>query len=363
MKESFETNLVTSTKEEETAKDTFASMKSSKTEEITAAKELIDSKTAELATTDSNNAAAKEDLSDTEATVEADSKFLANLKDKCDSATADYQARSKVRNEEILAVGEAMEILTGDDAKDLLLKFVQKSSVTRVSQNRDRAAKMVSQLAKSLHKPRLAALSMSMRLDAFTKVKENIDAMVTELKQTQKDEVVKKDLCGKELHENEMQTTEGTNKKNDLTALIADLETSKTTLADEIAALKAEVAETQSQYKKASELRLAENKEFQITVTDQKATQEILAKALNRLKAFYEKKSFLQVRTEQPGYKKNAGSSSVMVMMEHIIEESKAEQADAFKSENDAVAAYAEYNADTSSAIEKMQRSIINKSE
>merc|ERR1719421_1449791 len=122
---------------------------------------------------------------------------------------------------------------------------------------------MVAKMAKESHSPKLAALSMSMRLDAFTKVKENIDAMVTELKQVQKDEVVKKDSCGKDLHDNEMQTTEGTNKKNDLTALIADLETSKTTLADEIEALKAEVAETQSQYKKASELRLAEVAETQ----------------------------------------------------------------------------------------------------
>merc|ERR1719388_592422 len=116
MKESFETNLATSTTEETEAKDTFASMKASKEEEITAAKELIESKSAELASTDEKNAQGKEDLEDTSATVDADTKFLAALKDKCDSATADYTARTKVRNEEILAVGEAMEILTGDDA-------------------------------------------------------------------------------------------------------------------------------------------------------------------------------------------------------------------------------------------------------
>jgi len=362
MKESFETNLDTSQTDEKTAIETYTSMKSSKEEEISAAKELIDSKTAELASTDEKNVASKEDLADTQATLDADTKFLANLKDKCDSAEADYNARSKVRNDEIQAVAEAMEILTGDDAKDLLLKFVQVSS-RRETRNRAMASKFVAKMAKKWHKPKLSQLSVSMRLDAFTKVKENIDAMVAELKQTQKDEVVKKDLCGKELHENEMQTTEKNNEKADLTTLIADLETSKTTLAEEIETLKADVAEAQTQLKKASELRLAENKEFQITVTDQKATQEILAKALNRLKAFYDKKSFLQVRSSQPGYKKNAGSSSVMVMMEHIIEESKAEQADAIKSENDAVAAYAEYNTDTTTAIEGMQRSIINKSE
>jgi len=358
-----ETSLDTGKTEEKTAIETYGSMKASKEEEIAAAEELIDSKTAELASTDEKNVASKEDLADTQATVDADTKFLASLKDKCDSATADYNARSKVRNDEIQAVAEAMEILTGDDAKDLLLKFVQVSSRRESRLHRGRASDFMAKMAKKLHSPKLSQLSMSMRLDAFTKIKANIDAMVAELKQTQKDEVVKKDTCGKELHENEMQTTAKNNEKADLESLIKDLETSKTTLAEEIEALKASVAEAQAQLKKASELRLAENKEFQITVTDQKATQEILAKALNRLKAFYEKKSFLQVRTEQPGYKKNAGSSSVMVMMEHIIEESKAEQADAVKSENDAVAAYAEYIADSTTAITGMQRSIINKSE
>lgn len=363
MKESMETGLDTGKTEEKTAIETYGSMKASKEEEIAAAEELIDSKTAELASTDEKNVASKEDLADTSATVDADTKFLASLKDKCDSAQADYNARSKVRNDEISAVAEAMEILTGDDAKDLLLKFVQVSSRRESRLHRGRASDFMAKMAKKLHSPKLSQLSMSMRLDAFTKIKANIDAMVAELKQTQKDEVVKKDTCGKELHENEMQTTAKNNEKADLESLIKDLETSKTTLAEEIEALKASVAEAQAQLKKASELRLAENKEFQITVTDQKATQEILAKALNRLKAFYEKKSFLQVRTEQPGYKKNAGSSSVMVMMEHIIEESKAEQADAIKSENDAVAAYAEYIADSTTSITGMQRSIINKSE
>jgi len=363
MKESFETNLATSTSEEGQAKETFASMKASKTEEITAASELIDSKTAELASTDQKNAQSKEDLEDTTATIAADTKFLANLKDKCDSATADYVARSKIRNEEILAVAEAMEILTGDDAKDLLLKFTQVSS-TRVSKTRDRAAKFVSKLAKKLGSPRLAALSMSMKLDAFTKVKASIDEMIVSLKQTQKDEVVKKDFCNKELHENELKTTEKTNLKEDLTQEIADLETAKTTLADEIKVLKESIATAQTEMKKASEIRLAENKEFQMTILDQKATQEILAKALDRLKAFYAKKSFLQLKSErQPGYKKNAGAGGVMAMIDHIIEESKAEEKETIQAENDANAAYSEFVDDNNASVEDMSKSVINKSE
>jgi hypothetical protein len=202
-----------------------------------------------------------------------------------------------------------------------------------------------------------------MKLDAFTKVKASIDEMVVSLKTTQKDEVDKKDFCNKDLHENEMKTTEKTNLKEDLTQAIADLETSKTTLADEIAALKESIGTAQTEMKRASELRLAENTEFQMTVTDQKATQEILVKTLDRLKAFYSK-SFLQTKSvRQPGYKKNAGSSSVMTMIEHIIEESKEEEKEAVQSENDANAAYKEYVEDNSQAVESMSKSVIAKSE
>jgi len=362
MKESFETNLKTAQDDEASAKDTFASMKDSKTKEITSATELIDSKKQELAETDSKNAASKEDLEDTNASVDADTKFLAALKDKCDSATADYVARSKVRNEEIKAVAEAMEILTGDDAKDLLLKFVQVKSA-HTSKNRERASKLVSQLAKNSHNPKLAALSTSMRLDAFTKVKASIDEMIVELKTTQKDEVVKKDFCNKELHENELKTTEKTNLKEDITQAIADLETSAATLTDEIKVLKESIATAQTEMKRASELRLAENTEFQMTITDQKATQEILTKAMDRLKAFYAK-SLLQLSSvRQPGYKKNAGAGGVMAMIDHIIEESKAEEKETIQSENDATAAYAEFVADNSASIEAMSKSVINKSE
>merc|ERR1719335_1220924 len=113
-----------------------------------------------------------------------------------------------------------------------------------------------------------------------------------------------------------MKTTEKTNTKEDLTAEIADLTTTQGVLADEIAALKEDIATAQTEMKKASELRLAENTEFQMTIMDQKATQEILKKAVDRLKAFYAKKSFLQTHSRQPGYKKNSGASSVMTMIE-----------------------------------------------
>merc|ERR1719421_2777681 len=368
MKESFETNLVTSQKEESQAKDDFASMKESKSQEIASANELIDSKTVELADTDEKLASSKSDLADTQATLDADTEFLANLKKKCTNAEAEYTARQKVRMEEISAIGEALGILTDDDAKDQLLKFVQVSSNTArkaKTSSRERAARFVQQAAKRLHRPQLAALSVSMRADVFAKVKENIDAMVTALKKEQADEVKTKDFCNKEFHQNEMQSAEKANQKEDLTTLIADLEMSKTTLAEEIASLKEEVKQTYSEMKQASELRVKQNAEFQMTVTDQQASQKIIAKALDKLNAFYAKKSFLQKRSshKQPGYKKNAGAASIMTMMENCIEESKELEKEALAAENEASAAYQTYMADSNAAIEAMSKDMINKQE
>merc|ERR1719240_1621802 len=213
--------------------------------------------------------------------------------------------------------------------------------------------------------PKMAAIALKMRTDVFAKVKENIDTLIAELKTDQADEVKTKDFCIKELQQNDMQTAEKTNTKEDLKALIADLETAKGTLTEEIAALKAEIATTYTEMKKAAELRVSQNKEFQMTVTDQVATQKILTKALDRLNEFYAKKSFLQrsSRTAQPGYKKNAASSSVLTMIQNIIEESKEVAADALTAVNEAMAAYDSYMKDSNAAIETMSKSIVTKSE
>merc|ERR1719265_1949935 len=160
-------------------------MKSSKTSELNSAKELIDSKKVLLAETDQKNADSKADLEDTEATIEADTNFMTALKDKCSNASAYYAARSKVRNEELQACSETIGILTDDDAKDLLQGFVQVSSRTTRVNSRSRAARFLTDASQRLHRPKLAALAMSVRLDAFTKVKENIDNVIAALKKEQ----------------------------------------------------------------------------------------------------------------------------------------------------------------------------------
>merc|ERR1719498_2372413 len=100
-------------------------------------------------------------------------------------------------------------------------------------------------------------------------------------------------------------------KKTDLEAKIEDLMLTIKSLTEEIEALKAGIVEMQTQMKRAGEDRERENKEFQMTVADQRATQKLLQQALGVLKSFYEKKAAALVQQKQepagppppPGFK------------------------------------------------------------
>merc|ERR1719389_597069 len=122
MKESFETNLAGSRKDEETGVSDFGALKASKEEEIAAGQQQVEAKTQELAATDEKLAQDKLDLDDTTSSLTTDEKFLMNLKETCAMTDSEYEQRVKERNLEIEAVGKALEILTSDDAHDLFTK-------------------------------------------------------------------------------------------------------------------------------------------------------------------------------------------------------------------------------------------------
>merc|ERR1719240_1000653 len=158
MKESFETNLANSQKEETQAEAEYEQLKAAKTEELAAANSQVEAKTVSKAEADEAVAQDTQDKKDTTAAMEADTEFLADLKSKCAVADEEYAARVKVRTEEIQAVSETMEILTNDEAQDTFtrnMSFVQRSSTVQKSDRRVRASALLQQAAQKLRSPKL----------------------------------------------------------------------------------------------------------------------------------------------------------------------------------------------------------------
>merc|ERR1719446_592635 len=332
-----------------------------------------------MADTDQKNAQTKQDIDDTKATLSADEQFLMMLKEKCQMTDKEWEERSKTRQLEMEAVSKALAVLSTDDAHDLFTKtfnpaFLQES-VTTTSDRRTRVSDLLSSAARKLQSPRLATLATKVRLDAFTRVKKAIDDMIAHLLTEKADEIKHKDFCVDGLNTNQLQTEKKERTKEDLIAKIEDLDMTIAQLAKAIDTLKAEIAEMQVQLKRAGEDREKQNKEFQTTVADQRETQKLLTAALEILGEFYgkaEKAAMLQ-RQEPVGpppppagfeaYKKSAASGGVMSMLQQIIADAQAMEAETIRSEEDAQKAYEDFVKETNASIEAKSKDIVNKSE
>merc|ERR1719310_2318840 len=143
--------------------------------------------------TDEKNAQAKENLEDTTESLAADTKFLANLKERCANMDQEYAERTNTRQLEIQAVSKALAFLSSDEAHDLFTRtfnpaLVQAQSSLH-SKRRAQVSTVLATAAQKFQDPRLSALATQARLDAFTKVKKSIQDMVDKLIKEKEDEI------------------------------------------------------------------------------------------------------------------------------------------------------------------------------
>jgi len=376
MKEHFETSMETGKKEEAQAVADFQALKSTKSDQVKASNNKIYEYTEEMAKAKETTANSKESIEDVTETVYADTEFLAKLKTQCADIDNQWAARSKVRAEEIKAVGETISILTEDDARDTMSNagtFMQRFAQSkRETKRREATVAFLANAGKNLHSPRLSYLATRMQSDVFGKMKESIDGMVGVLGEEQQAEIGKKDGCVGDFNTNEKQTTERQSHFADVETEINVLQADIDFRNQDEAALAAKIAEAQAEMKKASENREGENKEFQTVIADQRETQAILEKAKVRMEEFYKAKaaaaSLLQrsghtVRRQQPpvafgDYNKSSGANGILVLLDSIIQSSKETEAGAVKGEAEAQAAYEAYVKGTNDSIKSMNSQI-----
>merc|ERR1719262_316968 len=205
MKESMETNLESSRKDEAESASSYSGLKSAKEAEIKAAGEKIFNKEAENAEAVKTNAESKEELANTRAALESDTTFLASLKKQCAVTDEDWEARTKMRSDEIAAVSDTIAMLEGDDARDLMSKslgLVQvRAQVQREASVRAKAVKFLDEAGERLKSPRVSYLATRMRFDPFGGLRDSIDGMTTALGKEKEDEIHHKDGCVKDFNE------------------------------------------------------------------------------------------------------------------------------------------------------------------
>jgi DNA repair exonuclease SbcCD ATPase subunit len=361
MRADFESSLTESQKAEAKAAKEFADLKAAKLDEIAAAKKMVEDIDVQVADLGEKAAQETKELEATKEQLGNDQQFLADLKEKCSMSDKEFDARMAARLEEIAAVQDTIKILNSDEAFGVFEKttkgyqpdqeFVEASAsvsfIQASQQTADRRAR-AAELLRDTKLPTLVLLAASVqKAGAFDKVIAEIERLVAELGQQQKDEVKHRDWCVDEFASNDREMQENDHKKENLVQKRADLEQTIKELTEKIKTVKEEAATVQTEMKKASELREAENADFQEVVQDQRLTQMILQKALTRMREVY------ALMQEEPGaahiatsgnktnagngparftkYGQNAGGGRVVMMLEKVA-------ADCKKLEDEAVA-------------------------
>merc|ERR1719217_947275 len=284
---------------EEAAVKSFEELVSAKEAEIAAASQAIEAKTERSGKLAVAIVQGKADLEDTTAELGDAEKYAANLAVECDAKKKEWAERVKTRNEEIMAIGEAIKILNDDDALDTLKKTAASFSQEpapgassflqgRFRQNaadkpRAKALSILQEAASVYRSTALdtALLFLRSRKVSFDKVLKLIDDMIVHLGEEQKDDDKQKAFC-----ERELDTTD--DKKKELEGVVATLgveideaKESIGQLTEELAGLEQSVKDLDQSVAAATEQRKAENAEFV------QAQVELTEKAKNKLYKFY----------------------------------------------------------------------------
>merc|ERR1719254_390585 len=284
------------------------SLVSAKSKEIAAQSAMVEAKTKQIGELGVAIVQMKEDLSDTQAALEADKKFLAELETSCKTKTAEWEERSKTRAEELVALADTIKVLNDDDALELFKKTLPGASASLLevqasgaAQRREALAVLRSaqKLANAGDKPGLEFLALALSgksssagAAGFDKVIKMIDDMVALLGKEQADDDDKKEYCAKQFDFSDDKVKALKRSIAGDEATIATAKESIATLTEEMAALEAGIIALDKAVAEATKQRRDENTEYKALIASNSAAKDVLAFAKNRLNKFYNPKLY-----------------------------------------------------------------------
>merc|ERR1719217_2009606 len=122
MLQTFKDNLEEAEDKEKDASATFAKLKSSKNSELESAENALAEMGGETAAREEAKQEALDETKALEDQIETDNGFIKDVEDAFAEQKSLWYARKKLMTEEIMAIGNAISILTSDEARDTMSK-------------------------------------------------------------------------------------------------------------------------------------------------------------------------------------------------------------------------------------------------
>jgi len=317
---------------------------------------------------------AKADLADTRATLQSDTEYLDELKTMEAEKTSDFEARQKMRAEEIEAIEKAAEIIGGEAVsgsadKHLPAALVQASALVQLrSKSSEKkgtqslASQFLEMQAKRLGSKLLASMAQKVNADPFVKIKKMIEDMVAKLMEEATDEAEHKGFCDTEMGTNKQTRDTKTTAAAELSAQIEQMTAEAASLAQECSELSDEITEIDAAVAKATENRATEKEKNTQTIADAQAAITAVEQATTVLKEFYEKAAqataLTQMQSEGPAddapetfdkpFTGVGGEGGVVGMLEVILSDFQRLETDTATAEATAQKEFDDFSADSS---------------
>jgi len=299
----------------------------------------------------------EEEISTLKDQIATDKTIKADTAAALEERKTEWDERLLCSQGELQALGQAIETLTSDDARDLFRKaksFVQVSSDVTLASAARAAGQVLRSAGKAAKDHRLlilAAKLSGMRQaganitnPTFDKVFSSMDDMVAAIKSEDQSDLTKKESCEEALANN---TAEKKRLERDIENEESAMSSAQGKISEMSSRLKkiaAQQAEVTAQVKSADELRDAEAAAFTQSKKDDQNAIQLIEQATAFITKFYSDdaapagSSLLQITSST--CTAGAQSSGIVQTMQMVADDVKKEILEAEKDEKEALAAY-----------------------
>merc|ERR1719258_224711 len=298
--ETDEASLSSTRKDEMEAAHAYAMLKQGLEDEIAVNKKQLGEATLTRSTTEEELHSAETALTEEKETLAADEKYLAEVKQDCETKAREWAMRQKQAGEETAAIEKAKDVLA-----EGVKVFLQTSSTLRVKSadeaydTRTQVVRVLRRVSKNVHSYKLMQLVASARSDPFGKIRGLIEDMIAKLTKEAAEEADQKSFCDEEISESKAKQADLSGKLDKTSARIAKADADKAKLLEEIKTLEAEVAEIDASQAEATKMREEAHSEYVKASTDFKDSAAAVAKAIGVLSDYYNSAWFVQLSSKQ----------------------------------------------------------------
>jgi len=324
-----------------------------------------------------------QEVESTSATLKEDEKYFADLNVQCTTKSEEFEARQKMREEELEAIAKAIEVMSSGTvsgaADEHLPAFTQThksfallraQAETQVQKERAAAVHrvMIFLQGRAAKADSRILANLAARVTAtgpFDKVVEMIKSLITKLTTEAAEEADQKSWCDAELKSNKETRDAKTEEVNRLTARSDMLHSQIAQLTSELEELADQISELNLALKEATEARAKDKAANDKAIADAKAAIPAVRSALAVLKDFYAKASKATALVQQPTpagdapgswdtpYTGMGGSSTgVLGMLEVILADFVRLEEETSSTEAEAQASYDKFASDSTADID-----------